>query len=55
MDGTARILRDYSSMELTVSPGEVVTGFETVEGWIRCRNANGDEGWVPEENCSPLA
>ena len=54
-DGTAWALRDYSSIELTVTPGDALTGFEVVGAWIWCRNAQGDEGRVPEENCSPLA
>ncbi len=51
-DGTAQVLRDYSSLELTVTPGDIVMGLEIVGGWIRCRSEHGDEGWVPEENCS---
>lgn len=41
---------DYTSWELTVSEGEIISvNFET-GGWAFCTNAEGEEGWVPIEN-----
>ena len=39
--------RDYNAIELNVSPGEQLEGFEVAAGWQWCRNAHGDAGWVP--------
>jgi SH3-like domain-containing protein len=41
--------RDYNAIELSVSPGEQLEGFEVAAGWQWCRNAQGDAGWVPLE------
>ena len=41
---------DYNSIELTVTPGELVTGTQVLVGWIWCQNANNEQGWVPLEN-----
>ena len=43
--GVAR--RDYSALELSVEPGELVTVEEEESGWALCRNATGSRGWVP--------
>ncbi len=42
-----RALRDYSAMELSCRPGEVLDALEETHGWVLCRNASGAEGWVP--------
>lgn len=44
------VTTDYNSIELTVTAGELVTGTQVLAGWIWCRNAHNDEGWVPLEN-----
>ncbi len=49
----AVVTTDYNSIELTVTPGDLVTGTQAVAGWIWCRNAHNDEGWVPLENLHP--
>lgn len=49
-DGTAAVTRDYTSLELTVTSGEVVTGFEQLGGWLWCRNQHHEEGWIPLAN-----
>lgn len=46
----AVVTTDYNSIELTVSPGELVTGMQVLAGWIWCQNAHDDEGWVPLGN-----
>jgi hypothetical protein len=42
-------LRDYSAVELSVSPGELVTVEEEVAGWLLCDTDDGRRGWVPLE------
>jgi hypothetical protein len=46
---SAVALRDYDAAHLTVSAGESLTAREQVGVWLRCRNAQGLEGWVPVE------
>ncbi len=46
---SATATRDYNAIELSVSPGEQLDGFEVAAGWQWCRNAQGDAGWVPLE------
>jgi hypothetical protein len=50
MDGPreATALRDYDAAQLTVVKGELVEALEQVGVWVRCRNAAGAQGWVPE-------
>jgi SH3-like domain-containing protein len=48
-DNRAILLRDYDAVELTVSPGEMITVLERVAGWAWCRNAKGELGWVPND------
>ena len=47
-DKEATALRDYDAAQLTVVKGETLEALEHVGVWIRCRNAAGAEGWVPE-------
>lgn len=49
----AVVTTDYNSIELSVTPGELVTGTQVLAGWIWCRNAHNEEGWVPLENLQP--
>lgn len=57
MDGTreATALRDYDAAQLTVIKGELLEALEQVGAWVRCRNAAGAEGWVPESCLEDLA
>jgi hypothetical protein len=46
---TATVLHDYSSLELSVEPGDHLLILEDEGGWLRCRRSDGDEtGWVPK-------
>ncbi|HSR04408.1 MAG TPA: SH3 domain-containing protein [Proteiniclasticum sp.] len=45
------LLEDYSSKELNVSIGDVVSMKKTVNNWAYCIHEHtGQEGWVPLEN-----
>jgi SAM-dependent methyltransferase len=46
----ARALRRYSSLELSVTSGEILTGDEIVADWVWCSKEDGQQGWVPLEN-----
>lgn len=50
-----RACRDYSARELTVAPGDCVTAGALELGWRWCRNAAGEEGWVPDRVLAPPA
>ena len=50
----AVLKEDYDSNELTVEIDETVIGLMVVNGWIRCRNLMGEEGWVPEDHLEPF-
>ena len=47
-DGTAVAVRDYSTAELTVEPGDEVTVIERLASWAWCEDARGRRGWVPD-------
>lgn len=47
--GLAEVLEDYDAAELDVRPGDVLQLGRRYGGWIRCRDANGREGWIPED------
>ena len=38
----------FSARDLSVRQGERVTALREVKGWLWCRNAAGEEGWLPE-------
>lgn len=38
----------FSARDLSVTQGETVTALREVKGWLWCRNAAGQEGWLPE-------
>lgn len=46
--GVARV--DYDAAELSVEAGEEVLVVDETYGWLLCRRATGEEGWVPAEN-----
>lgn len=47
--GTATVLTSYDTTELVVGEGEVleVVARDDESGWLWCRDASGNEGWVP--------
>ena len=40
---------DYIARELDVKTGELLEAIKSHGGWIWCRSASGEEGWVPEK------
>ena len=46
-DGQWRIVRDFSAIELTISPGEELQIIEECSGFFWVQNERGDLGWVP--------
>jgi len=38
---------DYSTQELTVTAGEIVTGAKEESGWAWCTTQQSKSGWVP--------
>jgi hypothetical protein len=53
-DGTAVVLEKYSARELDVDIGDLLTGFEEMNGWEWCvLERNGEAGWVPCEKLRP--
>lgn len=50
--GAAIVEVAYDTTELAVAAGEEVTVVERddLSGWWWCRNATGDEGWVPMDS-----
>jgi SH3-like domain-containing protein len=47
-DGSAVALRDYSTAELSVEPGDEVTVIDRLASWSWCEDAAGRRGWVPD-------
>jgi hypothetical protein len=45
----AVLRRDYDATELYVEAADALEELERVGGWVRCRKATGEEGWVPRE------
>jgi len=50
----AKVLAAFSAHDLSVRQGERVTALREVNGWLWCRNAAGDEGWLPEFVLRPV-
>jgi len=50
----ARIMEDYTAVELAVVPGETLVSQKELNGWVWCRNRQRQEGWVPLENLTPF-
>jgi hypothetical protein len=44
----ARIMRDFSALELNVEKGERLIALFSESGFIFARRSNGEEGWVPD-------
>lgn len=45
---TACVRTPFSARDLSVKSGERVAALREVSGWLWCRNAAGEEGWLPE-------
>ena len=43
----AYLIRDYDATELSVYPGETVTGELEESGWVWVKNQENKQGWVP--------
>jgi hypothetical protein len=41
---------DYDAVELSADVGETLLVVDETHGWVRCRRASGEEGWIPAEN-----
>lgn len=55
MGDESTLLEDYSSRELDVSTGDIVSVKKTVNNWAYCiHEHNGEEGWVPLENLESI-
>lgn len=54
-DETGVLRRDYDAVELTVTPGEVLTASQFESGWAWATRENGERGWVPLDRLSPPA
>lgn len=50
---TGTFLRDYNSLELTVSRGDILIMLYEMGGWTLARKSTGEEGWVPSEYTEP--
>jgi hypothetical protein len=56
IDGaTATVRAPFSARDLSVKAGEHVTALRGISGWLWCRNAAGEEGWLPEFVLRPVA
>lgn len=45
-----RFLRDYNALELSISSGESIDVYETINGFGMAEKQNGERGWVPLKN-----
>ncbi len=45
-----KVLCDYSSRELNVRKGELLSLIKEESGWVWCENSKRECGWVPGEN-----
>jgi len=54
-DGTATALEGYSSRELNVEPGEILTAAMERNAWMWCISEKcGESGWVPSNKLRSL-
>ena len=55
-EGTASVLTRYNTQEVAGQTGEVLTVIERDDesGWLWCRNAGGQEGWIPVRSLEPI-
>ena len=54
--GSATVITAYNTQELAGLPDEVLTVVERDDesGWHWCRNAQGQEGWIPIRSVEPI-
>lgn len=43
-------IQDYNAMELTITPGEILSIYEIINGFGMAINEAGQKGWVPLKN-----
>ena len=43
----AQCAYEYSAAEISVKPGDTLTGTIQRHGWLWCQNEDGTQGWVP--------
>ncbi len=49
LDAHSAIVRKaFNARDLSVQRNEGVIALREVKGWLWCRNAGGEEGWLPE-------
>ncbi len=55
-EGTASVLTPYNTQEVAGQTGEMLTVIERDDesGWHWCRNAGGQEGWIPVRSLEPI-
>lgn len=55
-EGSATVITPYNTQEVAGLPGEVLTAVERDDesGWLWCRNAQGQEGWIPVRCAEPV-
>ena len=52
--GESGVVRcDYTTRELSVVAGQVLTAGVSEAGWVWVTNEAGDSGWVPEKHLEP--
>jgi hypothetical protein len=53
IEGSACVIKhDYDSRELSVEPGDVLTGTLSLCGWLLAETGDGRRGWVPLDDVS---
>ena len=50
---TCTLLRDYDPAELTVHPGDTLSGETTASSWLLAVTPDGQRGWVPLDCLQP--
>jgi hypothetical protein len=54
MTGDRATLReDYTAQELTIRVGDTLEILREVGGWLWCRTASGNLGWLPASHVNP--
>lgn len=46
--GQARLKEPFAAIDLSVKKGDPVTCLRELSGWFWCRDAAGNEGWLPD-------
>jgi uncharacterized protein YgiM (DUF1202 family) len=55
-EGSAAVITADNTQELAGQPGDLLTVIERDDesGWHWCRNAGGQEGWIPVRSLEPI-